>query len=93
MTDVINCINCQCKEIIQLYKDNYIQSLVELFNLYNEITSFYNDKINNIVIPAHNNMRVETDKYIKNEYIKLRSLCIEEVLGFINDVIHNANEQ
>lgn len=93
MTDVINCINYQCRNIIKLHKDNYIQSLVELFNLYNEITSFYNDKINNIVIPAHNNMRVETDKYIKNEYIKLRGLCIEEVLGFINDVIHNANEQ
>ncbi len=90
---VIEYINSKCKEIIQLHKDNYIQALIELFDLYNEITSFYNDKINNISIPAHSNIRVETDIYIKNEYIKLRSLCVEEVLGFINDVIHSANEQ
>ena len=93
MTNVINCVNGRCKEIIQLHKDNYIQALIELFDLYNEITSFYNDKINNISISAHSNIRVETDIYIKNEYIKLRCLCTEEVLGFINDVIHNANEQ
>lgn len=93
MTNVINCINSQCKEIIKLHKDNYIQALVKLFNLYNETTSFYNDKINNIIIPAHSNLRTETDVYIQNEYIKLRDLCVEEIVGFINDIIHNANEQ
>ena len=90
---VIEYINSKCKEIIQLHKDNYIQALIELFDLYNEIKSFYNDKIDNIIIPEHSNIRTETDAYIKNEYLKLRDLCIEEVLGFINDVIHNANEQ
>ena len=93
MTNVINCINSQCRNIIKLNKNNYIQALIELFDLYNEITSFYNDKINNIIISEHSNIRTETDAYIKNEYIKLRGLCIEEVLGFINDVIHKANEQ
>lgn len=90
---VIEYVNSKCKEIIQLNKNNHIQTLMELFDLYNEITSFYNDKINNIIIPAHSNIRVETDIYIKNQYIKLKDLCIEEILGFINDVIHNANEQ
>ena len=93
MTNVINYINNKCKEIIKVHKNSYIQTLIELVNLYNEIVSFYDDKINNISIPAHSNIRVETDRYIKNEYLKLKDLCIEEITGFINDVIHNINEQ
>lgn len=93
MTNVITCVNCKCKEIIQLHKDDYIQALVELVGLYNETESFYDDRINNISIPANSNIRTETNIYIKNEYIKLKNLCMEEVVGFINDVICNANEQ
>lgn len=93
MTNVINCINYQCKEIIKLHKDDYIQTLIELSSLYNETMSFYDDKINNIIIPASSNIRAETDKHIKNEYIKLKYLCAEEISGFIDDVIHNVNEQ
>ena len=97
---VIEYVNSKCKEIIQLHKNNHIQTLMELFSLYNEITSFYDDKIDNIIIPIHNisilsqsNIRIETDKHIKNEYIKLKDLCVEEILGFVNDVIHKADEQ
>lgn len=93
MTDVINCINYRCKEIIKLHKDDYIQILIELSSLYNETMSFYDDKINNIFISPSNNIRAETDKHIKNEYIKLKGLCAEEISGFIDDVIHNVNEQ
>lgn len=93
MTNVINCINYKCKEIIKLYKDDYIQTLIALSSLYNEIMSFYDDKINNIIITTFNNIRAETDRYIQNEYIKLKGLCAEEISGFIDDVIHNVNEQ